>query len=811
MRFARLSALLLLIPFAVIGQDNSTQGLIDTLQSNINIEGLETSYDPATKIATAIGDVHIKYGDTEIAANRADYNTESGDVKATGNVTVIKAGETYKGENLVYNIQSGSLHGNAVRGSMIHDHGTLFYSLNDLKTETKNIERVDGTDSYFTTHDLANPGYRVKAKRMTIYPNDRVVMHQVTVYSHNTPVFWFPYVTQPLDDEVGYKFTPGYSNNWGAFLLNQYGVIHGDHTLAQYKLDLRSTRGVAIGADFISLKQKDNDQWGKIKFYYAFDSSPLTNRAGENRVDVPSGRYRINFQHRIYITGPAERMWYLDFDINKMSDQYFYEDYFFEEFRNNREPDNQVSLVRSDPRYTATLMAKFQLNDFYRTDTRLPELAFDFTRQPIFNSGFFYQGNSSIGVLSEKLGSVEKDADKAAIVAGKDFLDGTTETLTLNNRRLLGLDLTATLGEQEIQDAMDALGARLGDTGFTRFHTYHEVLYPKTMFGWLTLVPRLGVGYQHYSSIDGVKNLSSDGRGLFQAGFDASFKVSKTWDDVQSERFGLNGLKHTAQPYINYSYLNADPITGLPEIDRNVGTTRPRPVDIPFYTGIDSLRTWNIARVGVRNLLQTKRDYSSYYEDEDTQFRSANDNTNQSYNWAGLNTYVDLFFDDPEPGFNRSVSNLYNELFWRPTPWITFATDTQLPLGGDGSYSEANTRVTWLANENLSITLGHLFISDHPFFQDSSLVYSSIYARLNENWGVSMTHKYEMDDHTLEYQSYSIHRDLNSWVATVGALVRNNRGVNDFGLIFSMTLKAFPQVSIPLDTDQTPTGRPGSH
>jgi hypothetical protein len=66
-----------------------------------------------------------------------------------------------------------------------------------------------------------------------------------------------------------------------------------------------------------------------------------------------------------------------------------------------------------------------------------------------------------------------------------------------------------------------------------------------------------------------------------------------------------------------------------------------------------------------------------------------------------------------------------------------------------------------------------------------------------------------MDDSTLEYQSYSVHRDLNSWVASLGALFRDNRGVTDMGLIFSMTLKEFPQVSIPLDTDPNPTGRGG--
>jgi len=40
-----------------------------------------------------------------------------------------------------------------------------------------------------------------------------------------------------------------------------------------------------------------------------------------------------------------------------------------------------------------------------------------------------------------------------------------------------------------------------------------------------------------------------------------------------------------------------------------------------------------------------------------------------------------VFFDDPE--FDRSAGNLFNELFFRPTPWLSFFADTQLPVVGD--------------------------------------------------------------------------------------------------------------------------------
>jgi hypothetical protein len=178
----------------------------------------------------------------------------------------------------------------------------------------------------------------------------------------------------------------------------------------------------------------------------------------------------------------------------------------------------------------------------------------------------------------------------------------------------------------------------------------------------------------------------------------------------------------------------------------------------------------------------------------------------QSYSLAGLNTYMDLYGQDPE-GLNRNYSNLYNELFYRPVPWLAFSADTQLPIGGTASYTEANYGVTFMPSKNLSFTVGNQYINDHPLFPNSNLVYSRIYARLNDNWAFSMNHVYESATHLMEYQSYSLHRDLNSWVASLGFLERDNSGTKEIGVVFSLTLKDFPQLTVPLDTDPNPTGR----
>jgi hypothetical protein len=59
----------------------------------------------------------------------------------------------------------------------------------------------------------------------------------------------------------------------------------------------------------------------------------------------------------------------------------------------------------------------------------------------------------------------------------------------------------------------------------------------------------------------------------------------------------------------------------------------------------------------------------------------------------------------------------------------------------------------------------------------------------------------ELDDGTLESEQYSLHRDLGNWVAGVGLTHRDNRLEEEYGVVFSLTLKDFPSVSLPFGID----------
>jgi len=63
----------------------------------------------------------------------------------------------------------------------------------------------------------------------------------------------------------------------------------------------------------------------------------------------------------------------------------------------------------------------------------------------------------------------------------------------------------------------------------------------------------------------------------------------------------------------------------------------------------------------------------------------------------------------------------------------------------------------------------------------------------------------------MQYQRYFINRDLTSWVASVGAEVRDNSGGDqEYGFLLMMTLKDSPQISLPLTFSQGSSQEPAS-
>ncbi len=808
-------------------------------------------------LASADGNVVIRYDDILIYCDHTQYNPEAKDILVQGNVRIYREGRLFTGERAVYNLETKQLTAADFRG----DFTPFRFAAESVNTLGTNAYLVK--EGIFTTSDNSKPDYYVKAKTARVYPKDRIIFSNVKLYIGRTPIFWFPYLYQSLDKDRGFLITPGYNSIWGAFLLGQYSFPIGE-VGAKLRLDLLSDRGVGLGfdahwADDSKLATKTaekNDEtesvtddgtpaepkmkkkgstkgnWGRFRSYYINDSNPGLNKTAQVRGPIAPDRYRVSFQNRTYLTEDI----YASVDINKLSDSRYLQDFNPNEARTNPNPDNAISLTKWDEEYTGTFLVRKNLNEeFYDQVERLPEASFDKKRAPLLGSNFFYDSNTSAGYY---------------------------------NRNFAG----------------DSLAV---DYGTFRADTFHQISYPGTYLGWLSFIPKVGLRGTYYqnggflenevtttttttitttipatvdpsdpnkivkpakidvktssknttltttssvpkpadsSTSETVTTLSpttkkpvqtvttkvtktstikpqlaktgSTVRTVANAGFETSFKISRAYEQVQSRAWGLDGLRHVIQPYANFSYAysSKNPLD-LPQFDRlNVSTQLP-PIDFPQFNTIDSIDSWAIMRLGMRNRLQTRRD-------------------NSTINWLEMDTFVDVNID--RPGFlndptadTGTFSNVFNRLRWNPLPWVGLAIDSQLPLL-DVGFTEVNTSVNFFATKNSSFSIGHRYINGDskngfPIIENSNALNVGGYLRLNDNWAFGFRENYELTDHTLQSQSYQVYRDLSSWVASLGVVVQDNksssRNTSSFGMILTFTLKDIPNVRLPLNLD----------
>jgi LPS-assembly protein len=704
----------------------------------------QTNYENG--LATARDNVAIHIGDTDIYADFAQYNSRTHEVLVEGHVRIYRDINMYVGERAIYNIDTKQIKA----GEMQTAYFPYFVSGTNVSSLSENAYLVQNGN--FTTHDSPTPDFYLRARTVRVYENDHVVFQNVTFYVRNVPIFWFPYVYQSLNDAFSFSISPAYLSSWGPSLLTQVTFPITENIKGRFRLDYRGRRGVAVGFDSDIEYGKDKSSWANLKTYYLQDQNPLLNQTDLRRGLVSTGRYRVTFEDHTEFTQDI----YGIVDVTKLSDEFVMQDFYHTDFRLDPVPDDVVAVAKTNPFYTLTVISRFQANQFFEQTERMPEVVLDIKRHALFGGPIFYESETGIANLRRQF---DNDSD-------------------------------------------------FQNYGAIRADTFHQLLYPNTYFGWLSVVPRAGFRETYYSQsrdlgktiFDPSENplvpdfllpdptleepLAKGGdtyRTVFNAGVEASFKMSREWEDAQSRALGLDGLRHVVQPFTNFSWvsdLGPDPKRIL-QFDRFEPSTQLRPIDFPQFTSIDSIDRWTVWRLGVRNRLQTRRD-------------------DLTVSWLDLETYADVNFENP---YDRtSYSNLFNKLRFTPLPWASLIVNSQVPAFDKG-FTEVNTNIVFQPAASLEVSAGHRYLNTNPFFPHSSVFLVGGYYRLNDNWGVGLQEQYEAATGVLEQQRYSVYRDLTSWVASLGAVIRDNGDKKEYGVLLTFTLKAFPKLGFDFNFD----------
>ena len=761
-----------------------------TLPENLKIHNLGGTIEGNLEDGIRLGGpVHIS-GDNglEIFSKRATVDLKAKSVNFDEDVSVYQGSILQRGKRAVYYYETGMIDATELRISM----DSILLESGKFTSVGSGSERVFiGQNAGVTTEDVENPGFWIRSDKTTVYPGDRVTFQNLKLYSGDTAVFWLPYLSQPLDGELGYHFTPGARSNWGPFLLNTYGIMLGGKPnpltgekedawlLSKWKLDLRATRGAAFGVDLVDTRQEYKNEISGFSAYYAHDLDPQNSRIGIPRTSVNTNRLELSLKTRFELDLEQDANWRLDTNLNYLSDGYYLEDFDPRIYRTNPAPDNTIGLLRRDDDSLLSIFGRFRLNDFYRADTQSPEIALDQARKPIFSSPILHEGQTSFSIRGVEAAAITERnilTPLLSLPSGDPSMPGLLQQINGYERNLVQQIRALPPGDPRIP----LLRAQLLDTGYNRFHTNHTFTAPFTYKDWFTLTPNIGGAYTQYSAVQGPA--VSDSQVMLYGGVEAALKFSKDYGNIRDRDLGVDGLLHVFQPYVNWSVTSADELDqNYPKIDRLTFTTRPRSLDPMRYTAIDEFDSWNIIRLGGRHQLITHRD-------------------DQSYEWLYLDTYMDSYINDPEG--TRDYSNLYNDVRWQPLPWLGIDLETQLPVFSGGSgFTELSTKVRFMPNENWEFSVGYRQLNNHPVLLDSNRIDLATYIRLSENWGVGSRHTFEMDDGTMEQQQYTLQRELGDWIAGVGVSHMDNRYQNEFGIIFSLTLKSFPSASLPLSFD----------
>ena len=739
--------------------------------------------------AIAEGSVSLQRDGTSIYADYAEYSSETREAILIGHVRIYRDGRLILANRARYNLDTGAVHADKFDGTQL----PFFFSGQQADTVGKN-QPLTLNDASLTTHDASDPDYQIRATSVTIYPNDRIVYKGVKLYVGKTPILYLPYFVTSVDQRAddGLDVAPGQSSTYGFFLLTKYGIPISESLTLQTVLDYRTLRGFAGGLNFFyrpyaaprrrdpaanpflfgSLSDDDDRPSGpavataprdprmlrategaQLLTYFLQDQDPNLNRTSIPRLPVSPGRYRIAGQGVHFFTDDL----YVKVNATKLSDQYMLQDFFRHEFSIDPQPDNVAAFTLRKDDYALTLITRYQLNNFYDATERLPELVLDVKRQAIGETGIYYEGNTGAAYLK------------------RYFATDSVFRPTYS---------------------------------FFRFDTFHQLTSPQTFFGWLNVVPRVGMRLTYYSQTAPNQTVANElgastynasqlptaivpfaaagalWRPIFNTGVESSFKLTKIFN-VQSRALGLDRLQHIVEPYLNFSFvqdLNQQTRVPLPA-DRLQPTTALNPIDFPQFTAIDSIQSATVARIGVRQKFQTKRDALTF-------------------NWLELDSYFQRDFRNPYT--TTKYSNFFQSIRFRPVPWMALSVYSQFPLDRRGGFTEVNSAVRFMPTSSTEFEIGQRYLNKNPYFPDSSQLTVRLYQRIGENWAIGIGGRYEFDDRTLENQTYTIYRDLTSFVGSVSAVVNNNRGVNDVGFLLTFTLKDLPRVSQSVNTGASP-------
>ncbi len=741
----------------------------EEMQPELVIVADNVGFGVEDKIAAAEGAVEVTYGDIRLTCKKASINQETRDFSAQGDVVItIKDQGTWKAPALRGNFDKKTIDFGPFRLE-----SEIWYVGGESGEQSEDgIQQV--TQGWMTTCDKEHPHYRIQAKKITYYPEDKTFSAKhTTLRIGNVPVFYLPYLYGSTDNSAGWIIRPGYSGSKGARLRLGRAWRHGEDGSSQLFVDGMTKRGIGIG----QMTEYETETRDVITNLYAIhDKDPAeTVKGRDRRFESEDDRYRLKLYWREQFNDQLS----LRVNADMLSDISMLDDWFRHDWRHWGQPKSFASLSYDGQLIHSAITVRPRLNTFYTVSEKLPEWTLDIPRVNVGDSPLVYSSHSSAGYYSMKWRN--SDYDREDYIPASEYIAG--------------------------------LHGDPDDYGAFRADTLHTIQLPLDFGDYFTLTPRASIRATSYSrtskrkvSEDEIANWidadnpdspsntaavsekyddkgGSQVRIAHELGIEGRSRLMSDWMDYGCSWLDVKQVRHAIEPYFNYTFA------GAPTVDRD---------NLYFFDEVDRLERQNFLRLGMDQRLL------------------ASNSQGKSRTILSLENYIDIHHaEGDETG--RHWGDFGSRLTLHPRKDLRFWTTILHDIGA-GEIQRGEAGVGYGTKNDWQFNLKYVYRNDHLSrsaysmgstladftgessylkrrFESADTISGSVNIPLNSKTGLEIGAEYDFEENELEEHHYYLTRDLHCWTLMTGC----GWDDDEFEVVVLLRLVAFPNVKLDLN------------
>jgi len=400
----------------------------------VYIKADQVAYDEVKLTYEAQGQVEVRRGSTVLIADEVVVDKTSLVAEAQGKVRLAQPGYVLTGQRLVVDLNSGT--GKLYDGQVFIESSN--YYIRGAQIAKTGKRTYTATDCQFTTCDGDSPAWWLDADEVDVTVEGYGKAKNATFRAGGVPLFYTPYMLFPAKFKrqsglLAPQFGNSTRDGW-VFSLPWFQTLGEDQDLT-FTLTQRTKRGLDLGLEYRYHLAPGS------KGMFMVDYMPTDDAAEELHKE---GELAEAYSSRAWFRGKADQYLFQDttrvtLDLDWVSDRDYLREFTFgytgftltdarfnKWFGRGLEPEtslfrkNRINLQRSWR--TASFNADFlywdDLNDNdQRTLQELPTLSYNAVRQPVGETGLYFQMDSIYHYYWREEGSTGHIADLAPAVS----------------------------------------------------------------------------------------------------------------------------------------------------------------------------------------------------------------------------------------------------------------------------------------------------------------------------------------------------------------------------------------------------------